>query len=729
MPLELLPMEESDLDAFNGIMTDAFMSDIMGLLYPNGFSQADGEHAKSSALKAWRKNPDTIKKMKVVDNDLPDDDPSNKIVGVADWTFYPHERSEEELDTDKDEGKEDGPPPGIDVAFLTHFMETMAKCKRDILGGRPYVYLHILATHPRHHRRGVGAMQLKWGFEKADELGLPVYLESSPMGRPLYARMGFETVGWLPMDAKAWGAQKDIPHALMLRPAKTLDKAAHLSFSTFHFDNIIIINNISRTSTRHAEIERDTDARLLEAVRRAGPDGVLDLFHSVARIAFAQYGHEILKNDQIRRLLADQLAPSGDIPTGSRSQYAIGHEIDRRKPLIHPSRLQNLQQKDVEDDDEEPASVIPNPSSASGARVLAVKRTKPPNPTKPAKPAKPAKKKTSKTEILELLLDGYCSIDLVYSPDEGATIVRCLCASLKARCDDHQALTRAPITYQGRNNTGLGFNFDPTVDNGLHATLARTFTDDSFPNGQPLLNRLEAVLKVFVRWNPKMFAELTKGNPKYALNVAAPLTSTMDVLRAVDGLRATPTMPQQWPDFCAQIYNTVKKRVTARCPSSGLLQAPHSSKKKVNKLARELGTSFWAPTPDYMRRNFFASLEGCISDASQTAEQLDAALEIQVYRLALREPKAWPELKTGVAVKTEAAAEDADEEVKDEVVSDDAGGVSLSEEDEDRAMDDATDAQPAAEEAEMVPVRQSLVCMFHLQGRCPWGDACTADHP
>jgi len=63
-------------------------------------------------------------------------------------------------------------------------------------------------------------MHLNWGFEEAKKLGLPVYLESSPMGRPLYARMGFETVGWLDFDAKEWGLDHDLPHALMLRPAE-----------------------------------------------------------------------------------------------------------------------------------------------------------------------------------------------------------------------------------------------------------------------------------------------------------------------------------------------------------------------------------------------------------------------------------------------------------------------------------------------------------------------------
>lgn len=65
-------------------------------------------------------------------------------------------------------------------------------------------------------------MLMKWGFDEADKLGLPVWLEASPMGAPLYTRSGFQTVGWLDFDAKKWGC-KDVDHAIMIKPAKKLE--------------------------------------------------------------------------------------------------------------------------------------------------------------------------------------------------------------------------------------------------------------------------------------------------------------------------------------------------------------------------------------------------------------------------------------------------------------------------------------------------------------------------
>jgi len=220
MTLEILPLEEADISIYDDITTEAFDGEILALLYPNGQSKADKEFAIARNLKKWRKHPDTIKKMKVVDTELPDNDPFRKILGVADWNIYPRERSEAELKQEEEEGKKDDHAPGLNVAFSEHFFSELTKNKNKIFGGKPYVYLHILASRPIHHRRGAGAMHLNWGLEEAKKLGLPVYLESSPMGRPLYARMGFETVGWLDFDAKEWGLDHDLPHALMLRPGE-----------------------------------------------------------------------------------------------------------------------------------------------------------------------------------------------------------------------------------------------------------------------------------------------------------------------------------------------------------------------------------------------------------------------------------------------------------------------------------------------------------------------------
>lgn len=55
--------------------------------------------------------------------------------------------------------------------------------------------LEIIATHPAHEGRGFASLLLRWGLQKADDEGLPVFLSASPTGRVVYERRGFRVVG------------------------------------------------------------------------------------------------------------------------------------------------------------------------------------------------------------------------------------------------------------------------------------------------------------------------------------------------------------------------------------------------------------------------------------------------------------------------------------------------------------------------------------------------------
>ena len=218
MPLQLLPLEESDLDAYENVAWEAFKDGFMRLMYPNGQGRAAREWGKHYALIDWRNHPEKFKFMKVIDTELPDDDPNNQIVGVSAWKFYLRDRTEAEMEAEANESEARGHPPDMNVPFFEEFIGNVSKCKKEILGGKAYVFLNVLATLPEYHRRGVGAMHLRWGNKQADHLGLQSYLEASPMGRPLYERMQYEKVGDLPFDARKWGLDRDLPHVIMVRP-------------------------------------------------------------------------------------------------------------------------------------------------------------------------------------------------------------------------------------------------------------------------------------------------------------------------------------------------------------------------------------------------------------------------------------------------------------------------------------------------------------------------------
>lgn len=48
--------------------------------------------------------------------------------------------------------------------------------------------------HPDYQGKGVGAQLMKWGMDVAEGLNLPIYLESTAEGVPLYTKLGFQTL-------------------------------------------------------------------------------------------------------------------------------------------------------------------------------------------------------------------------------------------------------------------------------------------------------------------------------------------------------------------------------------------------------------------------------------------------------------------------------------------------------------------------------------------------------
>ena len=55
--------------------------------------------------------------------------------------------------------------------------------------------LEIIATLPEYQGKGAAGQMLRWGTGRADELGVPCYLEANVKGRPIYERFGFRVVG------------------------------------------------------------------------------------------------------------------------------------------------------------------------------------------------------------------------------------------------------------------------------------------------------------------------------------------------------------------------------------------------------------------------------------------------------------------------------------------------------------------------------------------------------
>lgn len=63
----------------------------------------------------------------------------------------------------------------------------------------------MLHTDPEYQGRGAGSALMEWGKQRAGELGLPIYLESSAKGHGFYKKHGFRDVEIAYIDFSPYG--------------------------------------------------------------------------------------------------------------------------------------------------------------------------------------------------------------------------------------------------------------------------------------------------------------------------------------------------------------------------------------------------------------------------------------------------------------------------------------------------------------------------------------------
>ncbi|GJJ06615.1 hypothetical protein Clacol_000808 [Clathrus columnatus] len=94
-------------------------------------------------------------------------------------------------------------------------LELTAEQKEYVFGegrkweGQKYWELILVCVDPVWQHQGVASALLKWGFRKARESNTAIYLESSPMGIPVYESKGFRIVASLPREI--CGVHTDTP--------------------------------------------------------------------------------------------------------------------------------------------------------------------------------------------------------------------------------------------------------------------------------------------------------------------------------------------------------------------------------------------------------------------------------------------------------------------------------------------------------------------------------------
>lgn len=156
------------------------------------------------------------------------DDTTGEIVGEARWMIYYEDEVLTKSIEEEVEDRINPPMPQMQVQPTAEFGRILATTKRETLAIpsdsgetatdsnapiklRKRVYLHVLAVHPNHQRKGIGRKLIQWGLDEADRLGLIAYLEASADGVRLYEQTGFEKVKDVYMDLRPFGVEEDMP--------------------------------------------------------------------------------------------------------------------------------------------------------------------------------------------------------------------------------------------------------------------------------------------------------------------------------------------------------------------------------------------------------------------------------------------------------------------------------------------------------------------------------------
>jgi GNAT superfamily N-acetyltransferase len=242
MPLELREIDtEVDFPALAKCLYESYEDPLQQFFYVWFPIFGDGEAARKESLDEaatrlakWHAEDPSSYWQKVVDTE------TGKIAGAALWNIHTENPFAEEHDMEITWFPDDG-----SRKFAGQLVE-LHNCPRSRLGQRPHICkyicchkytkilitkidLFIIYTHPEYRRKGVGQQFMDWGMKKADEMGLEMFLDSTPVGRPLYEANQFimvkENIIIPQTDSpdEAWKELEKqtgpVPFYLMWRPA------------------------------------------------------------------------------------------------------------------------------------------------------------------------------------------------------------------------------------------------------------------------------------------------------------------------------------------------------------------------------------------------------------------------------------------------------------------------------------------------------------------------------
>ncbi|KAI5115838.1 hypothetical protein M0805_009601 [Coniferiporia weirii] len=115
-----------------------------------------------------------------------------------------------------------GEPTGVNVELRILAKAAMKKGREEYSRVRDCYIINLLFVHPHFERRGVGSALLAHCTALADAAHMPLYLEATGPGAPLYAVRGFETISVLRLEYR----DEIIELPIMVREPKPMGVSA-----------------------------------------------------------------------------------------------------------------------------------------------------------------------------------------------------------------------------------------------------------------------------------------------------------------------------------------------------------------------------------------------------------------------------------------------------------------------------------------------------------------------
>jgi GNAT superfamily N-acetyltransferase len=216
LQISLLKPEEAEL--YMRIRHEVFRTTVNNILYSRGEPSRKTLERVTEEIRDGIVNKGILY-LKCVDMS------TGEVIAGARWHYVkPKEHGAKERTWEEVEAGFQIPEPydESDPEMFQSLFSLFHTNKWDILGNRPYYALDTLVTLQNHVRRGAGSMLVRWGCEKADEVGVEAYLEASPMGAPMYARHGFRPVKEVDLDLTKWGGKEKMMFIVSTPDAEVL---------------------------------------------------------------------------------------------------------------------------------------------------------------------------------------------------------------------------------------------------------------------------------------------------------------------------------------------------------------------------------------------------------------------------------------------------------------------------------------------------------------------------